>query len=184
VRTSEEGPSPRERFERLYVETRIGVLGYLIRRAANPSDAADLLAETYVIAWRKIEDVPRDATARLWLYGVARHVLSNYHRHARVERSLLDTLRSELSVESAPYRQAADGPFSEVIAESLGAMDPLDREILALSAWEQLTPTEIAEVVGLRPGTVRVRLHRARKVLQADLREANYPRSGRMDCAG
>ena len=96
MKTPDAGPQHRERFESLYTETRIAILGYLVRRVSNASDAADLLAETYVVAWRRIDEIPRGEEARLWLFGVARRVLSNFHRHAKVERSLADTLRAEL----------------------------------------------------------------------------------------
>lgn len=70
--TNDEVTPQRQGFERLYEETRVGILGYLLRRVGSAPNAADLLAETYLIAWRKIDTVPNDETARLWLYGVAR----------------------------------------------------------------------------------------------------------------
>jgi RNA polymerase sigma factor (sigma-70 family) len=182
--STSEDPSTRERFERLYVETRVGILGYVLRRASSPSDASDVLAETYLIAWRKIDDIPSDEKARLWLYGVARHVLSNHHRHERVEQNLGATLRADLSREAAEFRTQQEAPFGEAIAASLDALGPDDREIMELSAWEGLTPTEIAEVIGVKPGAVRVRLHRLRGVLRSDLIKAGYPRPGQVGRAG
>jgi RNA polymerase sigma factor (sigma-70 family) len=172
----------RERFVQLYVTSRVGVLGYLLRRVPEPSDAADLLAETYLVAWRRIKDVPDGDEAILWLYGVARRVLSNFDRHVRVERTLVNTLRSELKAEAGLRLSPADGPFSGVIRTSLDAMGSVDREILELSAWEHLTPTEIAHVLGMRAGTVRVRLHRARGVLRASLVEAGFRQPESLDC--
>jgi RNA polymerase sigma factor (sigma-70 family) len=173
----------KEHFVQLYAETRVGILGFLMRRTENPSDAADLLAESYLIAWRRIEDVPRGEQARLWLYGVARRVLSNYRRHEEVEDTLAERLKSDLDRYKVGSR-AVDSPFGEVIEESIRNLDAVDREIIELSAWEELSPSEIATVVGMNAGTVRVRLHRVRKALGVTLTEAGYVPTVRQDRAG
>ena len=85
-----------DRFEQLYREDSRGVLAYLARRTARPEDAADLLAEVYLIAWRRIATVPRGDTGRLWLYGVARRVLANYRRRGRAETGLAESLKDDL----------------------------------------------------------------------------------------
>jgi RNA polymerase sigma factor (sigma-70 family) len=167
----------RRRFEILYAETRLGLLGYFLRRVDCAPDAADLLSETYLIAWRKIDSIPNDGTARLWLYGVARRVASNHHRHENVAQGLAETLRADLSREAAAMFTESDMPLGEVIYSSLDRLKPSDREIIELSAWEQLTPIEIAIIVGMKPGTVRVRLHRIRIAIRADLIRSGYPRS-------
>ena len=80
-------PDERQRrFEEVYLAHRGSILGYVLRRTDNPDDAADVIAETFLTAWRRLEDVPRDAEARLWLYGVARRVLANHHRGVRGDR--------------------------------------------------------------------------------------------------
>jgi RNA polymerase sigma-70 factor (ECF subfamily) len=170
-----DGAADRARFEQLYVATRVPVLGYLLRRCGDPADAADLLAETYLTAWRRIRDVPDGDEARLWLYGVARRTLANRHRHAQVENRLAATLRSQLVLELGRDRPAADGAFSEAIADSLGALTAFDREVIELSAYEQLTPAEIAVILGKSPGAIRVRLHRVRRALRGELSQAGYP---------
>jgi RNA polymerase sigma factor (sigma-70 family) len=172
----------RRRFEELFASTRIGILGFFMRRASTPSDAADLLGETYLIAWRKMPDVPYGDQGRLWLYGVARRVLSNYHRHETVERRLADTLQADLGRHHAAPR--AEDPYSEVVEAALRSLSPGDREIIELSAWEQLTPTEIARVIGMKPGAVRVRLHRIRSAVGVSLAAAGYPAPGHLHCAG
>src|SRR5215207_10059445 len=65
-----------ERFARLYGDHGRDVLAYALRRAAGPEDAADVVAETFLTAWRRLPDVPPDPEARLWLYGVARRILA------------------------------------------------------------------------------------------------------------
>ena len=89
------------RFERLYDQASLQVLGYALRRADSPEDAADVVSETFMIAWRRLDEVPAGDEARLWLYGVARRVLANQRRaHQRRER-LNARLRDEVAVVSA-----------------------------------------------------------------------------------
>jgi RNA polymerase sigma factor (sigma-70 family) len=173
----------RERFEQLYAETRVSILGYLMRRVSTPADAADLLAETYLIAWRKLDDVANDEEARLWLYGVARRIVSHHYRHERVEQGLADTLRAGLGREAPAMRADRDTPFGDLISTALDRLKPSDREIVELSAWEQLTPAEIAAVIGMKSGAVRVRLHRIRAAMRTELINAGYPRADPVDRA-
>jgi DNA-directed RNA polymerase specialized sigma24 family protein len=70
----------RHRFEELYAAHHASLLGYALRRTANTDDAADVLAETFLAAWRRLDDVPPGPQARLWLYGTARRVLANQRR--------------------------------------------------------------------------------------------------------
>jgi RNA polymerase sigma-70 factor (ECF subfamily) len=158
----------RARFEELYGGTRVSVLGYLARRSRSPEDAADLLAEVYLTAWRRIDDVPAGDEARLWLFGVARRVLANHQRRVRTESGLASALEASLC--SVPLTFDADAdPRSDAVAEALARLSAKDRELLTLSAWEDLSPAEIAVVLGQRVGVVRVRLHRARKNLREKL---------------
>jgi RNA polymerase sigma factor (sigma-70 family) len=158
----------RARFEELYGGTRISVLGYLARRSRTREDAADLLAEVYLIAWRRIDDVPAGDEARLWLFGVARRVLANHHRRVRTESGLAAAL--EASLRSVPLILDTDAdPRADAVTDALVRLSAKDRELLTLSAWEDLSPAEIAVVLGQRVGVVRVRLHRARKNLRDKL---------------
>src|SRR5580692_1766293 len=72
------------------------ILCYVPRRTENPDDAADVIAETFLTAWRRLDAVPPGDEARLWLYGVARRVLANYRRGERRRAVLADRLRAEL----------------------------------------------------------------------------------------
>lgn len=88
--------SAEDRFERLYAAELVALVGYVARRVDRPSDAADVVAEVFVTAWRRLADVPDGDEARLWLYGVARWMLRN-HRRAAVRRDrLTDRRRGEL----------------------------------------------------------------------------------------
>jgi DNA-directed RNA polymerase specialized sigma24 family protein len=71
------------RFEAMYMAHHGPILGYVLRRTDNPDDAADVIGEVFLTAWRRLDDMPGDDQARLWLYGVARRVLANHHRGER-----------------------------------------------------------------------------------------------------
>jgi RNA polymerase sigma-70 factor (ECF subfamily) len=156
-----------ERFRALFESELVAIVGYAARRLDDPTDAADVAADVFVIAWRRIRDVPPGPEARLWLYGVARNVLSNHTRSARRRIRLVDRLRHELHVLPAASTPAP----GDVIAlrQALSELREDDRELLLLATWEGLSPSQIASVLQVPPGTVRSRLHRARKALRLAL---------------
>jgi RNA polymerase sigma-70 factor (ECF subfamily) len=145
-------------FEQLYRSSRNALLGYFLRRVEDPADAADLLSEVFVVAWRRRADSQADP--RLWLFGVARNVLAAHRRGRHVQASLAQRLREQVATQCEPSR--GDLHVREVLAK----LPARDREVIELMVYEGLTPTEIAAVLGKSAGTVRVRLHRARQRLQ------------------
>src|SRR5262245_9318259 len=157
------------RFEALYAATREPILAYLLRRVDQPEDAADLLADVYLVAWRRIDEVPRGDGARMWLYGVARHTLANHRRGDRRRTALASELAAALRSLRPPDD---DGRLSTALAE----LGETDRELIMLSAWDGLTSAEIAELLGIRAATVRVRLHRARRRLESAMASEEAPR--------
>jgi RNA polymerase sigma-70 factor (ECF subfamily) len=161
---------PTDRFRRLFAATERELLAYVLRRVDRVEDAADVVAETFLVAWRRLDKVPPGDEARLWLYGVARRQLANQRRgHLRRSR-LADRLRAELPAAVASGRSPEDHRVAAVRV-ALARLDEEDREILRLTSWEGLTPSEVAAVVGVPAVTVRSRLHRARKRLRSELLE-------------
>src|SRR3984957_16460588 len=154
------------RFEAAYAAHHGPVLGYVLRRTASPDDAADVLAETFLTAWRRLEDMPREPQSRLWLYGVARRVLANHYRGERRRSALADRLRADLAVGYQPPE--VDGEQAQ-IAAAFRALPAADRELLTLSAWEGLDYGQIAVVLGCSRNAVRLRLFRARKRFAGEL---------------
>ncbi|TPG19391.1 RNA polymerase sigma factor [Pedococcus bigeumensis] len=154
--------SPEERFSALFERTHVALLGYAVRRVADPADAADVVAETFLVAWRRLEDVPVGEQARPWLFGVARRVLANHYRGERRRVALADRLRDSLheAVQPLEVREAT------AVERALDRLPDDDRELLRLLAWEELAREEIAVAMGLTRGAVRVRLHRARTKLK------------------
>lgn len=156
------------RFSDLYRDHARGLLGYALRRSPDPDDAADVVAETFLIAWRRLGEVPVGAEARPWLYGTARHVLANQGRGARRRDRLTERLREELRQQLPVVSQAQNG---SAFLEALVGLGEADRELLMLIGWEELTPTQAAQALGISPFAARTRLHRARRRLRAELAE-------------
>jgi RNA polymerase sigma-70 factor (ECF subfamily) len=167
------GNADRERFEQVYLETRAAVLAYLIRRTETSEDAADVLGEVYLIAWRRIAHLPEGAEARLWLFGVARRVLANQRRRLRTQVELAVALEETLRTRLAGPDSPAEEPMIGSVLEALSELTASDRELVMLSAWEELTPAEIAVVFGRPAAVVRVRLHRARARMRSKLMATN-----------
>ncbi|GAA1503895.1 sigma-70 family RNA polymerase sigma factor [Sphaerisporangium rubeum] len=161
-------PDPRKRFEAMYTAHYADLLGYVRRRTESADDAADALAETFTTAWRRLSDVPEGERARLWLYGVARRVLANQRRGASRRTALASRLREELSA----WEEDAPAEDTGAIRVAFRRLSPDDRELLSLVSWEGLDTAQIATVLGCSRGAVRVRLHRARKRLAAELQAA------------
>ncbi|MGC4869934.1 RNA polymerase sigma factor [Micromonospora sp. DT53] len=159
------GTEHEERFRRVYAVNFEPLLAYAMRRVEQPEDAADIVAETFLVAWRRSREMPADAEARLWLHGVARRVLANHHRGGARRGRLGDRLRQR-------FRNAlAVDPGSEVperltVRAALARLNEMDREVLMLTFWEGLEPREIAAVLQVSPAAVRTRLSRARARLR------------------
>jgi RNA polymerase sigma-70 factor (ECF subfamily) len=149
-----------DEFAAVYARNYQSLLGYALRRCHSPDDAADVVADTFTIAWRRAGDLPAGEEARLWLYGVARRVLANHLRGERRRSIKTAMLREELAT-AAP---AAPAPLEgTAVAQVFRELPDGDRELLALVAWEGLGNAEIATVLGCSRNAVSIRLHRARK---------------------
>jgi RNA polymerase sigma-70 factor, ECF subfamily len=156
----------RRRFDEFYAEHHRQVLGYLLRRTANTDDAADVFAETFLTAWRRLDELPGGQQARMWLYGTARRTLANYRRGERRRSALADRLRADLACSYQPPEHS--GELADITA-AFGRLPESDRELLALVAWEGLDPGQIGAVLGCSRNAARIRLHRARRKLADEL---------------
>jgi len=148
-----------DRFVTLFNAHAPDLLAYLVRRVERRVDAADLLADVFVVAWRRLADVPADPEARLWLFGVARRVLATHRRGQRRHVALGVRLSSELA--TAPTTIAPRDP-DRAVGVALAKLSRSDRELLLLVGWDGLSPAEAAALLEIEAGTARVRLHRAR----------------------
>lgn len=151
----------RTRFGVIYAGNYELILAYALRRTQSRDDATDVVADTFLTAWRRLDQAPEGTEVRLWLYGVARMVLANHLRGQRRYQRLGARLRHEASEADTSAHLAVDDRRG-VISTAFCRLRPDDQELLALVAVEGLTPSEIAQVLGCVATTVRVRLHRAR----------------------
>ncbi len=189
----------RIKFELLYGEHAPAVKAYVLRRA-QASVADDLVAEVFMVCWRRLDELPAEPLP--WLLGVARRVLSTQRRGERRGVALCRRLAEDgaavgavgttsPAVDATSLAAGALSPAVGSAGASAGvsgggvspnvgvgvnggsgtlrvALDQLsesDREVLLLIAWEELSPTQAAAVLGIKAATVRVRLHRARRRL-------------------
>ena len=143
-----------------------------VQRRADRASADDVLAEVFLVCWRRFEDVPQDPLP--WLLAVARRVLSTQRRSRRRREALVDRLALDAAEPPDAYAAIGDG----VLAGALARIGEEDRELLLLIAWDGLTPSQVAVVLGAKAGTVRVRLLRARRRLDRALalENAGVPR--------
>jgi RNA polymerase sigma-70 factor (ECF subfamily) len=156
------------RLSRLHEIMAVDLLNYFVRRVATRDDAADLLAETFLVAWQRISRLPsKDEDARMWMFVTARNVHRNYQRGARRREQLADRLRLDLSASAAP--EFATGDKLDVRA-AVGALPDDQRELVMLIHWEGFTLPEAARISGTRESTARGRYQRARASLQARLK--------------
>jgi RNA polymerase sigma factor (sigma-70 family) len=156
------------RFERLFDDTSADVLAYALRRVRRAEDAADVVSETFLIAWRKLDSLPPGDEARLWLFGVARNVLRRGVSRERATDTVVERLAHELRDAVSTF-QPSEEERSPVLWAALKALPESHREVILLAAWEELSSREIAAAMGTPVNLVRVRLHRARSRLKQEL---------------
>ena len=153
----------RARFAAVHADTYEQILGYAVRRCDSPDDAADVVAETYAIAWRKVEELPSGDEARLWLYGVARRVLADHRKREYRRRSWNVELHEEVAGLYGRSPAPDERPDLRAIGRVFRELPDRDRELLSLFVWEGLDHREIGRVLGCSRNAVYVRMHRARK---------------------
>jgi RNA polymerase sigma-70 factor (ECF subfamily) len=159
----------RSRFEAIWSEHRLQVMAYCLRRAPS-ADAEDACAETFLVVWRRISEIPPAPKTVLALYGIARKVLSNQTR-ALHRRGRLHTKLTNLGVAPSPDPMHVVVQSSEdrVVSDAVHRLKSLDREIVMLDVWEDLSRAEIAEVMGMTRAAVDQRIHRAYQKLSRAL---------------
>lgn len=158
-----------ERFRALFDATYASVHAYA-RRRADAAVADDVVAETFLVAWRRLGDVPVGSELP-WLYGVARRVLAN------ARRSQVRWIGLQRRIADQPTYDAASPAANDVVRHALARLPPADQEVLRLAAWEDLAAPDIAVVLGCTPNAAALRLSRARRRLREVLTETNPART-------
>lgn len=153
----------RDRFEEVFRAHHAAVRAYALRRTERTA-AEDAVAETFLVAWRRFDDLPSDALP--WLLAVARRMLANQHRGRSRRERLVERLRGSTAAYVAPPSEPDAGHEA---LRALTELRPADREVLMLVAWDDLAAEQAAAVLGCTRAAFAQRLHRARRRFAAAL---------------
>lgn len=157
----------RTRFEAIFREVYEPLQRYA-RRRIDAAAADDVVADTLLVVWRRLDDAP-DGLALPWCYGIARRCLANRRRGDDRQVRVVDRLMGE---------RDAPPPDDDVLWEALAELGADDREIIHLWAWEQLQPREIAVVLDISPNAAAIRVHRAKHRLAESFARKNKVAAG------
>jgi RNA polymerase sigma factor (sigma-70 family) len=162
---------PLDRFTGLYDRYYRNVLRYALQHA-EPGSAEDVASETFLIAWRKLGDVPDPPLP--WLLGVARNLLRKQAAAGHRRRRLAGRVAAMTSQADLVAWDTGEHVTERAAAlEALASLPERDAEVLTLVTWHGLDPREAAAVLGCSPRAFTAALHRARKRLARALRAAN-----------
>ncbi len=161
----------RERFRILYRDLYDDLWRYVQRRSISDEEARDTLSEVFLVAWRRLEDIPAGKEARLWLFGVARNLVKTSWRKRKRSGALVARIGNEMSTRGATDEELDNSGVLKIV-KALQFLSENDQEILRLLAWENLSHKEISVVLGCSENAVAIRIRRARvrlmKVLQSE----------------
>lgn len=172
MNTSNTGPAPdREaRFRAVYEATYVDLVRFAQRRV-HPSQAEDIVADAFLVAWRRFEDLPTDpGDARAWLFGIAQRTMLNGQRGDQRRQAL--TIRIADASVVAQSGETWKDVDAELVARRLDLaaawrrLAPVHQETLSLAIWDGLAGPQAAAVLGISPVAFRLRLTRARRALR------------------
>ncbi len=158
------------RFEDLYERYHQNVRAYCARRAGG--DMQDLVAEVFLVAWRRIDQVPNGHDALFWLYGVAFRMLNRRWRTHTRRRRALERLGRIVDADLAAATDVVVVQRDEyrLVREAASRLRTVDQEILRLTLWEELSHVEVADVLDIDVDAVKQPAHRARRRLDDEYR--------------
>lgn len=146
-----------------------------LRRRASATDAADVLSESFLTVWRRLDDVPADDPLP-WCYGIARRCLANHRRSDERRGRLTDRIVAHRLPEHDGDPQDRIERTDPALDAAIRQLTLAEQEVVRLWAWEQLEPREIAVVLNQTPNAVSVALSRSRRKLAASLAEMDEAR--------
>jgi RNA polymerase sigma-70 factor (ECF subfamily) len=159
-------PTDEERFAALYEAQFHSIYTYVWRRVV-PSQVADAVQEVFAVAWRAARDIPAPPEDRLWLYGVARRVVSRSRWEVARQGRLRDRLARAVEKQGAG-RGLAD-PAEARLEAALARLRPRDLEVVRLVIWDDLDRRDVAGLLGCSVNAVDIRFHRAMKRMRDEL---------------
>jgi RNA polymerase sigma-70 factor (ECF subfamily) len=166
-------------FRALFERHHRAVLAYLLRRI-GPDVAHDAAEDVFLVAWRRLADMPSDAEQLAWLYGVARRVAANHRRSVfrrgrLIRRAALNPPNPPVGPEAEAVRHAE----ADSMLAALATLRERDQEVLRLTYWEELPHAEIGEILGCSAEAVHVRRYRAERRLANALARRGHKKGGR-----
>ncbi|MGL5864150.1 MAG: RNA polymerase sigma factor [Phycicoccus sp.] len=178
--TSSPESADEQRFSAVYTAWYPDVLRFVTRRV-HPTHAEDVVAEVFLVLWRRFDDLPADTDAgRAWTFGIARQVLLNDRRGDRRREALAVRIANDVD-----HSDPTTGIDVELVARRLDLaaawprLTGRDQEVLSLAYWDNLSSAGAALVLGISPVAFRLRLSRARRNLRRHLQlvdsTANHP---------
>jgi RNA polymerase sigma-70 factor (ECF subfamily) len=171
---NEPADDPMGRFRTFYTSTFSDIYAYATRALApDQSEIDDVVAEVYLVVWRRIDELPQPPQDRLWLFGVARNVVRNTLRSSKRRLLLVDRIHRQPRLPVGSWE-----PPDVDVTGALRRLSPNEREVVQLVVWDGLSAAETAEVLGCSVNVVQVRLHRARRRLARRLRAAGAESDG------
>lgn len=157
--------------EPVLAESAPALLGFFVRRVDVAEDAADLVNETMIAAWKAETRAPADAqAARMWLFGVARNILLHHGRSQRRRDALVTRLAQAIPIAKTPDQDAV----LDVRAAVAALPDDL-AELIRLVHWDGFSLNDAAEHLKIPASTARGRHARAKELLRERLKPAGAP---------
>ncbi len=159
-----------ERFRRIYAAYERQVYAYCLRRIDH-DQAIDCTADTFLVAWRRISDVPPGDKALAWLYRTAHHIIGDRYRNRTRNSALVAALRTNPTTQHGdePEKVVVRRETDTAVLDALQRLPAADQEVLRLSVWEELSHREIGELLGCSAHAVDQRVHRAAKRLGREM---------------
>ena len=168
-------------FEQLVLAHQRQVYNLCLRICCNEADAMDLSQEAFIRAWRGLGQYQFGAELSTWLYRLTRNVCIDFLRAQKRRQTVPLHLNDDEGETELPLPDTAEGPEERAVAgerrralaQAMQALSPEHREILTLRVIEDLPYEQIAQILGVRTGTVKSRLARARISLKNILKSGN-----------
>lgn len=142
-------------------------LAHYVSRRTAVSDVQDVIAETFLTAWRRFDELPTDAIP--WLFVTARNVMANRHRSDQRRRTVDDKLTSEFVGSAQPESHTDLSEIDQRLVAAIARLPEAEREAFMLVAWDGLDAHRASRALGCSPATFRMRLHRARQKLKKQI---------------
>ncbi|HST81810.1 MAG TPA: RNA polymerase sigma factor, partial [Kineosporiaceae bacterium] len=148
----------RERFPEVYQRTYADLVRFVVRRGYPPSEAEDLVAEVFTVAWRRVDELPSELDeSRAWLFGITRRLLLAHYRVSARGQALSIRIAEHNSVSELPGHDDLVAVSVDLV-EAWRKLSAAHQEALSLAIWEGLNSSEAARLLRISPVAFRIRL--------------------------